>query len=141
MAPAKSEPWSNRLRIQPSEPKPIWSQVEEGLRRLLAAGSLAPGDAIPSVRDLATELRINPATVSRAYQKLVAGGLLEVRRGDGTYVSEAPPAMRKSEQSRQIRQAAITYASIAITHGADAATAGAALDAAFAELQSMEGDR
>jgi len=141
MTPAKPEPWSNRLKIQPSEPRPIWSQVEEGLRRLLASGSLSPGDSVPSVRDLATELRINPATVSRAYQKLVAGGLLEVRRGDGTYVSEAPPAMRKSEQSRQIRQAAMNYASIAITHGADAATAGEALEAAFAELQRTEGGR
>lgn len=140
MTPPKTEPWTNRILVQPADPRPIWSQIEEGLRRLLAAGSLAPGDAVPSVRDLATELRINPATVSKAYQRLVGAGLLEVRRGDGTYVSAAPPAVRKSEQTRVIRQAALNFASAAITHGADLETAREALGQAWERL-SKGGDR
>ena len=129
----------NRIQVLPADPRPIWSQVEEGLRRLLASGSLAPGDTVPSVRELATELRVNPATVSKAYQRLVGAGLMEVRRGDGTYVSAAPPAVRKSEQTRVIRQAAMNFASVAITHGAAIESAREALDQAWEELSSNEG--
>ena len=141
MTPPRTDAWPNRIPVQPADPRPIWSQIEEGLRRLLASGSLAPGDSVPSVRELATDLRINPATVSKAYQRLVGAGLLEVRRGDGTYVSAAPPAVRKSEQTRLIRQAAMTFASLAITHGAELGTARESLEQAFEELSSkQEGD-
>lgn len=139
MTPPKADPWMNRIQVLPADPRPIWSQIEEGLRRLLASGSLAPGDTVPSVRELATELRVNPATVSKAYQRLVGAGLMEVRRGDGTYVSAAPPAVRKSEQTRVIRQAAMNFASVAITHGAELETAREALDLAWDELSSNEG--
>jgi GntR family transcriptional regulator len=54
------------LRIDPSDATPIWSQIEEGLRRLVASGALGPGAVVPSVRDLARELRVNPATVAKA---------------------------------------------------------------------------
>ena len=139
MTPPKTDPWMNRIQVLPADPRPIWSQIEEGLRRLLASGSLAPGDTVPSVRELATELRVNPATVSKAYQRLVGAGLMEVRRGDGTYVSAAPPAVRKSEQTRVIRQAAMNFASVAITHGAELDTAREALDLAWDELSNSEG--
>ncbi len=139
MTPPRTEPWSNRIKIQPADPRPIWSQIEEGLRRLLASGALVSGDLVPSVRELATDLRINPATVSKAYQRLVGAGLLEVRRGDGTYVSATPPTVRKSEQTRLIREAATTFASLAITHGAEIKTAREALERAWDELNSPEG--
>jgi GntR family transcriptional regulator len=139
MTPPKADPWMSRIPVQPTDPRPIWSQIEEGLRRLLASGSLAPGDTVPSVRELATELRVNPATVSKAYQRLVGAGFMEVRRGDGTYVSAAPPAVRKSEQTRVIRQAAMNFASVAITHGAELDTARGALDLAWDELSNNEG--
>lgn len=139
MTPPKADAWTNRIQVLPADPRPIWSQIEEGLRRLLASGSLAPGDTVPSVRELATELRVNPATVSKAYQRLVGAGLMEVRRGDGTYVSAAPPAVRKSEQTRVIRQAAMNFASVAITHGAELDAARQALDLAWEELSNNEG--
>ena len=138
MTPPKTDAWANRITVQPTDPRPIWSQIEEGLRRMLASGSLSPGDTVPSVRELATDLRINPATVSKAYQRLVGAGLLEVRRGDGTYVSAAPPAVRKSEQTRVIRQAAMNFASVAITHGAEIGSAREALDDAWKELSSNQ---
>jgi len=138
MTPPKADPWTNRIAVETADPRPIWSQIEEGLRRMLASGSLVAGDNVPSVRELATDLRVNPATVSKAYQRLVGAGLLEVRRGDGTYVSAAPPAVRKSEQTRVIRQAAMNFASVAITHGADVSAARQALDAAWEELRNKE---
>ena len=131
---SRPEPWTVRIPVQPADPRPIWSQIEEGMRRLLASGVLAIGDPAPSVRELATELRINPATVSRAYQALVGAGLLEVRRGEGTFVSAAPPTMRKSEQTRLVRHAAMTFTSFAITHGADRKMAHDAVDGAWDEL-------
>ena len=138
MAAAKPDSWTVRIPVQPADPRPIWSQIEEGMRRLLASGALALGDPAPSVRDLATELRINPATVSRAYQALVGAGLLEVRRGEGTFVSAAPPSIRKSEQTRLIRHAAMTFASFAITHGADRKAAHDAIDSAWDDLGDKE---
>ena len=119
------------LRIDPTDATPIWSQIEEGLRRLVASGALAPGAAVPSVRDLARELRINPATVAKAYQRLTDAGVLTVRRGDGTYVAEKPPAMSKAERARLLREAAVRYASLAATLGVTAEDAVDAVEAAW----------
>ena len=119
------------LRIDPSDATPIWSQIEEGLRRLVASGALAPGAVVPSVRDLARELRVNPATVAKAYQRLSDAGVLIVRRGDGTYVADAPPAMSRSERTRILREAASRYANLASTLGVTQGDAEDALRAAW----------
>ena len=138
MTPSPADTWTERILVQPADPQPIWSQVEEGIKRLLASTGLEPGDALPTVRKFATALRINPARVSKAYQRLVGAGLLEVRGGDGTYVAATLPAVRKSEQTRLIRQAAMNFASHAITHGAELETAREALDQAWDELSNNE---
>jgi GntR family transcriptional regulator len=119
------------LRIDPSDAAPIWSQIEEGLRRLVASGAIAPGAAVPSVRDLARELRINPATVAKAYQRLTEAGILTVRRGDGTYVADAPPAMSRAERSKILRESAARFASLAATLGVSQKEAADALAAAW----------
>jgi GntR family transcriptional regulator len=119
------------LHIDPSDAAPIWSQIEEGLRRLVASGAIAPGAAVPSVRDLARELRINPATVAKAYQRLSEAGILTVRRGDGTYVADAPPAMSRAERSRILRESAGRFASLAATLGVSQEEAADALGAAW----------
>src|SRR4029450_12326749 len=100
------------LRIDPTDPTPIWSQIEEAVRRLVASGALKPGTLVPSVRDLARELRINPATVNKAYQRLADGGGLEIRRGSGTYVADEPPSLPRAERGKQLREAATRYASL-----------------------------
>ena len=106
------------LHVDPSDSTPIWSQIEEGLRRLVASGALAPGAPVPSVRDLARELSINPATVAKAYQRLAEAGVLSVRRGDGTYVADSPPSMGKEKRHKALREGALRYASLAATLGA-----------------------
>ena len=123
------------LRIDPSDAAPIWSQIEEGLRRLVASGALAAGHVVPSVRDLARDLSINPATVAKAYQRLCEAGVLSVRRGDGTYVADAPPSLSRAERARLLRQGAARYASLAATAGASVEEAAAELSAAFGELR------
>src|SRR5664279_2234137 len=119
------------LRIDPSSATPIWSQIEDGVRRLVASGALKPGAAVPSVRDLARDLRVNPATVGKAYQRLTDAGILTVRRGDGTYVADAPPAMRRSERARILREAAGRFADLASTLGVIQEEAEDALRAAW----------
>src|ERR1043165_8812821 len=99
------------LRIDPGDPRPIWRQIEESVRHLVAAGTLPPGTAVPSVRDLARDLQVNPATVSKAYQRLTDAGVLTVKRGEGTYVSDSPPELSYRERGKRLLQGAVRYAS------------------------------
>ena len=122
------------LHVDPADSTPIWSQIEEGIRRLVASRALAPGAAVPSVRDLARELSINPATVAKAYQRLADSGVLTVRRGEGTYVSDTPPAMGKGERARVLKDGATRYASLAVTIGAEALEAERELASAWKHL-------
>ena len=115
--------------INPSDPAPIWRQIEEGVRRLIALGALQPGAAVPSMRDLARDLRVNPNTVARAYTRLIESGVLTVKRGEGTYVADQPAQPKKSERHEALRDGATRYASTAIALGAE-------LDDAVDELQS-----
>jgi GntR family transcriptional regulator len=124
----------SRFRVDPAAAVPLWSQIEEGMRRLVASGTLAAGAAVPSVRDLARDLRVNPATVSKAYQRLTESGVLEVRRGEGTYVAADPPSLPRAERSRDLREAALRYASLAATHGATREETLEGLRAAWTEL-------
>ncbi|OOG48730.1 GntR family transcriptional regulator [Rhodanobacter sp. C01] len=75
------------LTVQPAAPEPIYRQIVEQLRRLIAGGQLAAGDSLPSVRDVAGFHAINPMTVSRAYGIAESEGLLERQRGKGMVVA------------------------------------------------------
>ena len=70
--------------------EPIYRQLVEQARRLVAGGQLAPGDAMPSVREIASALALNPMTVSKAYGILEMEGVLARRRGLGMIVADAP---------------------------------------------------
>lgn len=72
--------------------EPIYRQLVEQARRLVAGGQLAPGDAMPSVREIASALALNPMTVSKAYGILEMEGVLSRRRGIGMTVADAPRA-------------------------------------------------
>lgn len=76
------------IRIDPSSGVPIYIQIIEEIKVLIAGGILAPGDQLPSVRALAVSLRVNPNTVSKAYQEMERDGLTQTRRGEGTFVTE-----------------------------------------------------
>jgi len=77
---------------------PIYRQLIEQTRRLAAAGVLAPGDVLPSVRDVAQTLALNPMTVSKAYNMLETEGLLQRQRGVGMLVAERPPPARHGRE-------------------------------------------
>jgi GntR family transcriptional regulator len=124
-------PRAPRIRVNPALPAPIWSQIEDGVRQLVATGSLVPGAALPSVRDLARAERINPNTVAKAYQRLAEAGVLETRRGEGTFVVERPPSMPAGERTRTLREGSLRYAALALNLGAGRSEAVAVLQAAW----------
>ena len=77
---------------------------------------------------------MNPATVSKAYQRLADAGVLEVRRGDGTYVAADPPSLTRAERTRLVREGALQYAAAALTLGATREDALDEVRTAWAEL-------
>jgi GntR family transcriptional regulator len=129
------------LRLDDRDPTPLWKQLELGVRRLLASGALAPGHPMTSVRDLAQELGVNPATVSKAYQRLTEAGVLEVRRGEGTFVSATPPARGHADRGRELAEAAERCAVVGLNLGADVEQAVDHLRRAYARLQQASSRR
>lgn len=77
------------LDLDPASPVPIYQQVVDGIRRLVAVGALRSGDQVPTVRDLAAQLRVNRNTVARAIQDLEAQGVVRTRVGQGTFIAAA----------------------------------------------------
>lgn len=76
------------ITIDPEQRRPIYVQIMDEVRRGRVLGTLRAGDALPSVRQLAAELGVNPNTVQQAYRELEREGLVRVRRGQGTFVSD-----------------------------------------------------
>lgn len=128
------------LQVDPALAVPIWKQIEEGVRRLVASGALAAGSAVPSVRELARDLAVNPATVAKAYQRLADAGLLEVRRGEGTFVLPDASALGQ-EREALLREGAAAYRDLAAGLGFDPAGAAAALERAWKERERKGGAR
>ena len=122
------------LRIDPRDARPIWRQIEEGVRHLVARGALPAGLLVPSVRDLARDLQVNPATVSKAYQRLTDAGVLAVRRGEGTFVAATPPPVEDTRRNVRLLEEAVRYASLAITLGASREESLATFETAWSGL-------
>lgn len=131
------------LSIDAKDSIPIWKQIEDGVRRMVASGDLAPGSAVDSVREMAKALRVNPATVARAYARLTEAGILAVRRGEGTFVADAPPAMRPADRNRELDAAASRFAAVAGSLGASQQDALQSLERVWGrmKLRSSGGNR
>lgn len=117
------------ITVDPRDATPIYAQLDRGLRAAIATGRLGPGDQLPTVRQLAVELEINANTVARVYAELERAGVIETRRGVGSFVrasgrAEARPA---EEHARQL-SAFVTRIQ------ADAAQAGFTIDDVIAAL-------
>ncbi len=83
---------------------PVYRQVIDQVRGGIASGLLAAGDQLPTVRQLAVDLAINPNTVVRAYRELELGGLLETHQGTGTFISTQKMKQADAERTRQLTQ-------------------------------------
>jgi GntR family transcriptional regulator len=93
------------MSVQWNDTTPIYLQLKERVVAMMLDGVLKPGDALPSVRQVAADFQLNPITVSRAYQELADESLVEKRRGLGMYVTEgAPEKLLASERERFLRE-------------------------------------
>ena len=90
------------VAIDPRDATPIYAQLERGLRAAIATGRLQTGDQLPTVRQLAVDLQVNANTVARVYLELERAGVLETRRGVGSFVA-ATPARAHPPRDRERR--------------------------------------
>ena len=90
--------------IDPRSPTPLYEQIAARVRMAVASGELVPGDSLPSVRSLARDLRVNPATAVQAYRDLASDGFVEIRHGQGTFIQEVPTFLREEERNTQAVQ-------------------------------------
>jgi GntR family transcriptional regulator len=99
-------PFSTRFRFQLDlhSGVPVYRQVIDQVRGGIASGQLTSGDQLPTVRQLAVDLAINPNTVVRAYRELELGGLLETHQGTGTFISARKIKRADAERERQLTQ-------------------------------------
>ena len=116
------------VSIDADDRTPIYAQLDRALRAAIAAGRLQPGDQLPTVRQLAVDLRINANTVARVYAELERDGVLETRRGVGSFVRAGPEEARSGEEHRRRLRAFATRIL------SDAASAGFTLGDVVAEL-------
>ena len=98
------------VSLDPSSGTPIYRQIMDQVRGAVAAGTLAAGDRLPSVRDLALELAVNPNTIAKAYQELERSGVIETLRGKATFVAKrdaaaVAAAMSLDERLRRLEPA------------------------------------
>ena len=106
------------VAINTADPRPIYVQIMDEVRRALVVGTLRSEDPLPSVRQLAADLRLNPNTVAQAYRELEREGIVYVRRGQGTFVAERPPvAAERKHLARDVAERALLDAH---RHGLDA---------------------
>lgn len=96
--PYTNAPMKVRLELNPSLGVPIYRQIMDGIRDLIASGVLQPGDQLPSIRETASELRINPASAVKAYGELRHAGLIQIEKGRGTFVARRPAIVKETRQ-------------------------------------------
>jgi len=96
--------------VNTNDPTPLYAQLDRSIRAAIAQGRLAVGDRLPTVRQLAVDLKVNANTVAKVYAELERSGVLATQRGVGTFVLAAPPsaahpraATARRERERQLR--------------------------------------
>jgi GntR family transcriptional regulator len=118
------------VAIDPRDSTPIYAQLDRGLRAAIASGRLNPGDQLPTVRQLAVDLRINANTVARVYADLERSGILETRRGVGSFIRASAAEARPPDEHRRRLRAYVTRVL------ADASTAGFSPDELVEQITS-----
>jgi GntR family transcriptional regulator len=92
------------VRVERDSSVPVSRQIADQIRAQCLSGSLAPGARLPSVRQLARDLAVNQNTVLRVYERLVAENLIDLRHGDGTFVSDSVPKWRLKRQRERLAE-------------------------------------
>ena len=130
-APAKSAAF--RFLLDMHSGMPVYRQIMDQVRGAIASGALTAGDQLPTVRQLAVDLAINPNTVVRAYRELELGGLLETHQGTGTFISTQK--MKRTDAQREKQLAQIVGDCVS-----RAGAAGFTVDELIEELRGLAGE-
>jgi GntR family transcriptional regulator len=93
-----------QIHIQAQDGVPIYLQVMQQIKYLVASGRLEPGEELPSIRALAEQLLVNPNTIARAYRELEVAGVVEKRRTAGTYVAETGSPLARKERLKLLKE-------------------------------------
>ena len=123
-----------RCHLDSGSGVPAYRQIIDQVLSGIASGTLAPGDQLPTVRQLAVDLTINPNTVVRAYRELEIRGVLETQQGTGTFISQAKPKQDEVERERQLNQ-------LVADATARAGQAGFTVGELIARLKELQADR
>lgn len=123
------------IRIDPRSTQPLFEQIAFAVKDAVARGSLGSGDRLPSVRELAQELAINPNTVMRAYEALTSEGVVLKRQGAGVFVTGRPSALADDERQRQLDDLVQRTVTAAFHLGFGADEVRQAVDAALASVR------
>src|SRR5260370_41353995 len=107
--PISSAPF--RFQLNPHSGVPVYRQLIDQVQGALAGGRLKSGDQLPTVRQAAVDLAINPNTVSRAYREMEIRGLLDTQQGTGTFIADRKVEYSKDERDRQLGQLAGEFVS------------------------------
>jgi GntR family transcriptional regulator len=95
-----------QIHITSEDGVPIYLQILQQVKRLVASGRLLPGEELPPIRSLAEQLVINPNTVARAYLELERAGIVTKRHGAGTYITDSPSPLSRREKLKALSQRA-----------------------------------
>ena len=95
-----------QIHISTNDGVPIYQQIVNQVKYLVACGRLAPGEELPPIRALAEQLLVNPNTIARAYMELERDGIVTKRHGSGTYVSDAGSPLARKERIRILSERA-----------------------------------
>ena len=93
-----------QIHIQAQGGVPIYVQVMQQIKYLVASGRLQPGDELPSIRTLAEQLIVNPNTIARAYRELESSGVVEKRRTAGTFIAETGSPLARKERLKLLKE-------------------------------------
>ena len=93
-----------QIHIQTQGGVPIYLQVMQQIKYLIASGRLQPGDELPSIRNLAEQLIVNPNTIARAYRELETAGVVEKRRTAGTFVAQSGSPLARKERLKLLKE-------------------------------------
>src|SRR5438093_852864 len=124
---------SFQFRLDMASGVPVYRQIMDQVMGGIAAGALAPGDQLPTVRQLAVDLSINPNTVIRAYRELEIRGVLETEQGTGTFISNQKMRLDEAERQRSLNQLIGDFM-------ARAGSAGFTAEELIEQLQAMQSD-
>ena len=105
------------FQLDAKHPTPLYHQLERAIKFAIATQQLNPGDQLPTVRQMAVELRVNANTVAKVYAGLERNGILQTRRGVGTFVSSQPSEVSRRDRERHLSELADHFIAEAGTRG------------------------